>query len=432
MTTKSKYINTELFDAEIWNKEDFNRPSINTHFLKLLSSQQFDKAKEQLKTIKHIGFPDGLQICINVIEKIIQDFEDNTKNIDSKNLKKLTPFPNSYIEVDFKDFTHKHISNLTSGLYIQKTKNDRISSFDLDFKGLDVDTLSTLSFFKFNERILAEDHFKLRIITNALVHGTNRQFYVCSQDGVFFDENNCGRLTKASHFSYLNKGIKKIDEAIILPIPYASSNYYHNFSEMVYGLSHIEKFDNSLPIIFSENNYGILKEIARRAGIRLSRLYSLGDICDSTISRAYSILPSNFYWSPEFFNFFQKLAPTQKYMKKIYISRKNSSRSFLNEDEVELQLKSLGFEVFLLEKLSISQQIELFSNTNIVVAGHGAGITNIAYMQPRTTLIEIFEDYSIVPHFYLRSRHNQMKYRPIFSKERYVPIDDLVRSIKAS
>jgi hypothetical protein len=198
---------------------------------------------------------------------------------------------------------------------------------------------------------------------------------------------------------------------------------------MVYGLKHINLFNEKLPILYSEDKFLILKEIAKRLNIDLARFYSLNDICDSIVKHAYSILPSNFYWSKDFYDFFRPLGNQGIPAKKVYVSRKNSSRSLHNETEIEDALKKIGFDIVYSEKLSIEQQINLFSNVSILISSHGAGLTNIAFMKPNTVLIEIFEDLSIVSHFYLRSRHNSMKYAPAFAKEGVLEIDYLLSII---
>lgn len=77
--------------------------------------------------------------------------------------------------------------------------------------------------------------------------------------------------------------------------------------------------------------------------------------------------------------------------KRIYVSRRNSSkRRVLNENELMATLSLYGFELFELEKLSLEKTIKLFMSAEIVVAPHGAGLTNIVYCNSETTVIELF------------------------------------------
>lgn len=77
----------------------------------------------------------------------------------------------------------------------------------------------------------------------------------------------------------------------------------------------------------------------------------------------------------------------------VYISRNEASmRRILNEDELVPGLRKLGFKIVSPGKQSLTQQIETFRNARVVLAPHGAGLTNIVFCRPRTTLIEIFPE----------------------------------------
>lgn len=76
--------------------------------------------------------------------------------------------------------------------------------------------------------------------------------------------------------------------------------------------------------------------------------------------------------------------------RKIYLSRKRAAyRKITNEDEIIDILKSLDYEVVIAEELSFQKQIQLFREALVVVAQHGAGITNMSFMQKHTKVLEI-------------------------------------------
>ena len=80
----------------------------------------------------------------------------------------------------------------------------------------------------------------------------------------------------------------------------------------------------------------------------------------------------------------------QKQNKKIWISRENSiTRKVLNEQEIILALK--GWQIVKLESMSFLEQMKLFSNAEVVVAPHGAGLINLLWCYPKTKVIE-FQD----------------------------------------
>lgn len=77
------------------------------------------------------------------------------------------------------------------------------------------------------------------------------------------------------------------------------------------------------------------------------------------------------------------------YSKRIYISRSKSSRSILNEEEIKPLLRKHGFEFLLLEDLLLKQQAEIFSQAEVIIGAHGAGLTNIIYAKPNAFVGEI-------------------------------------------
>lgn len=83
----------------------------------------------------------------------------------------------------------------------------------------------------------------------------------------------------------------------------------------------------------------------------------------------------------------KKTAPLER----IYISRNRSSyRHVLNEAEVTTFLEKLGFINIALESIPVAEQALLFASAKVVVAPHGAGMTNTVFCQPGTKVIEFF------------------------------------------
>lgn len=88
---------------------------------------------------------------------------------------------------------------------------------------------------------------------------------------------------------------------------------------------------------------------------------------------------------------------------RIYISRpKAVGRQLINEDDVLEALAPFGFVAYTLENMSFSDQVRLFSQAEIVVAPHGAGLTNILFAE-NLIVIELFGSY-VVPSFFLLAK----------------------------
>ncbi len=82
--------------------------------------------------------------------------------------------------------------------------------------------------------------------------------------------------------------------------------------------------------------------------------------------------------------------PSAWMIKKIYVSRKYAtSRCVANEAEISARLTTLGFETVYLENMSIKEQIKLFKTTHTVVAPHGAGLSNMVWMNKGCKIIEL-------------------------------------------
>jgi capsular polysaccharide biosynthesis protein len=75
---------------------------------------------------------------------------------------------------------------------------------------------------------------------------------------------------------------------------------------------------------------------------------------------------------------------------RIYVSRARAiRRKVLNEDEIVPFLESHSFKVICFEDLSFFEQIQMCRQVNILIGLHGAGLTNIMFMQPGSKVLEL-------------------------------------------
>jgi capsular polysaccharide biosynthesis protein len=75
---------------------------------------------------------------------------------------------------------------------------------------------------------------------------------------------------------------------------------------------------------------------------------------------------------------------------KLYISRaKAARRRIVNEDDVTSVLREFGFETIYAEELSFEQQVQIFSRARYIVSNHGAGLTNMLFMQGGGSVLEL-------------------------------------------
>ena len=88
--------------------------------------------------------------------------------------------------------------------------------------------------------------------------------------------------------------------------------------------------------------------------------------------------------------FLGKSLSRSRHSKRIYVNRGNvAHRRVTNEKQIIDLLKPYGFESIALETLSLTEQISLMVSAEVVIAPHGAGLTNIVFCNPGTQIIEL-------------------------------------------
>jgi len=97
--------------------------------------------------------------------------------------------------------------------------------------------------------------------------------------------------------------------------------------------------------------------------------------------------------------------PRQK-RHRIFIARKIGTRGALrlieNENALISRLNQLGFKKYYLEDLSLGEQIELFYDAQMVVAAHGAGLSNLIFADD-IDVIELHASAMVIPTYYYLS-----------------------------
>jgi hypothetical protein len=77
--------------------------------------------------------------------------------------------------------------------------------------------------------------------------------------------------------------------------------------------------------------------------------------------------------------------------RRLYVSRQHAaSRKISNYAALhDRVLAAHGIVPVMLENMQIEQQVDLFAKADLVIAEHGAGLANVAFMRPGATLIEL-------------------------------------------
>lgn len=164
-------------------------------------------------------------------------------------------------------------------------------------------------------------------------------------------------------------------------------NYFHFLTEGLPSLLETLKFVN-LPIACIQSKF--IKDVFEWFDIR-NELYTGGQIKDAYTMRLIECgNPSPQKISLLRHQISQKLTFEKKYG--VLIKRSESYRSIINHDKLLdfLQKKySLEWKVF--DKLPFKETTELFSKASMIVAPHGAGLTNMLFSPANITIIEIMD-----------------------------------------
>ncbi len=180
-------------------------------------------------------------------------------------------------------------------------------------------------------------------------------------------------------------------------------NYYHWISDILPGVELVRKagFDlNSISKFVVLNAHKPFhKQTLAHFGIGEDRLHIVDE--SGPWITADEILVPHFAnvmgrkmgaWIPQFLQ--SEFVPDPSGTipeRRLYIARSaQGARSIENEQEITGLLNTRGFEIAMMEKLTINQQARLLSESSVVVAPHGAGLTNILYCPQGTKIVEIF------------------------------------------
>jgi capsular polysaccharide biosynthesis protein len=73
-------------------------------------------------------------------------------------------------------------------------------------------------------------------------------------------------------------------------------------------------------------------------------------------------------------------------------------------------LQKQGFGIIAAEDFSVLEQAALFSSARMIVSLHGAGLSNLAFCEPGTKIIEIFHPKSVHPLYWTLSHQADLDY----------------------
>lgn len=220
----------------------------------------------------------------------------------------------------------------------------------------------------------------------------NCEIYLKNNSPFVIYENNiiCDIIYKFSccsndnqHTFNKNALIKEIDKAYYLPV---EDNYYHS---MIYGVLHLP-YLKEYPIITNNS-----KTLSHFISLFKNTIINDTGICYKVKELLILKNPGPY----KFDNVFNKNSlkmfldslefPNESVrIHKLYIKR-SGERSISNDKEFEKYLGENGFQIIILEKINIDQQIKLFQKAKVIIGVHGAGLTNIMFCDKECHIIEL-------------------------------------------
>ena len=91
------------------------------------------------------------------------------------------------------------------------------------------------------------------------------------------------------------------------------------------------------------------------------------------------------------------VGPSAAPHRKVYVPRVGP-RKVSNEAELMPILQSFGFEIY--DFRAVADEVRYFAEAAVVVGAHGAGLTNLAFCQAGTKVLELIPSDHVWPYFY--------------------------------
>lgn len=247
-----------------------------------------------------------------------------------------------------------------------------------------------------------KNNFNLYIITNAFLFTkgviTTNEGYPLKESTLYQD-----KLKEYVNELFSNSSINNLetlsDSMYISLVGPWSFNFYHWFFDYLTKIIMAEENGYTGKYILLNDNKPFQKESLEILGIKKERIKFI-DVAQNFLIQSLCI-PEIIEPNSNKFNrilnilrskFINQINDCKKDTNKIFISRKNATngRKIVNENEVINLISKYGFEVVETEKLSLTEQINLFSNTDYLIGSHGAGMIHSLFMPQKSNIIELF------------------------------------------
>jgi capsular polysaccharide biosynthesis protein len=242
-------------------------------------------------------------------------------------------------------------------------------------------------------------------------------------------------------FHLTTTDLRRLDAPVGLLAAPQGWNYYHWLFDVLPRLHLLQRWRDNIELYAVPANLSAVQlETLAFLGVDESRLLRLKPAGRIRCQHLYApSLPGSegCYppWSLDFLRdtFLPKAAATAGQGPRIFIKRGPlAQRPVLNEPELIAKLEAHGFRAVSLENLSFLEQLAAFRDARLIVAAHGAGLSNLVFATGRHALLELYStDYLRPDCFFTLSRRAGHTYELWLDGERRQPWGALVADLPA-
>ena len=395
-----------------------------------------DLAAGVVGEVEQIGLLPGgdqrLESAKSVIDGVRRQFEEFTKHVESGayepvRLTEAREFERRPMPDRLPLDTEADLVCFQTGSRIA----DQPSTFDQDFAELPADQREALLAAGFDRGHTETDVERVFLARDVRFCISNEDVATAFTGQRRTRAIRASRYAKASSLNIAAPVTDQIPAAYVLPFAHNYVNYYHAIAETAAGLRSVHRVPDHVPIVYVEDRFGVLPFVFERLGLDPSRLVAAKDLETTLVACAYWPDPPPFLWASWVYDFFGALGSgdIDRRYRRVYLSRARSVRSFDNEADVESALAHLGYQIVYAEDLDIDEQAHVFGAADVIVAPHGAGLTNLVFSRSGTRLVELFPSTFVKPNFYLRSKHLGVDYRAMVVSDNTVDLSLLLQLV---
>ncbi|GEM_PF-3263461 len=177
-------------------------------------------------------------------------------------------------------------------------------------------------------------------------------------------------------------------------------NYFHWINDSLLLLEGLEAYQNhnDVRVIINDNTTSFQLEYLSLLGYKKEQLVTWGNYKKASIQELIVVksrrtgtnmdeivAPQALTWLN--CKLRSSVRPNINLPKRVFLTRQHtSSRRIVNYDELQPILNGFDITVVNTDELNVTEQIQLFRNIELIVAPHGAGLTNIIFSNQLTIL----------------------------------------------